>query len=83
MSVGIGEDWREQLGLLRPGWDSYKAAVISRKAMDTAAISLQVVSVVDGGLQVELHRDGYDLEIYFSPDGTVRGIMLGHESDDV
>ena len=61
---------------LPPNWDSYDAVTIEPKADDAAMAFIhgllgpmsavpRVVPLADGGLQLEWHRHGIDLEIVF------------------
>ncbi len=77
----IGEDWRTQLERLKPGWDSYGALAVSPKAIDAVACSLHVLPTTKGGIQVELHRDGYDIELYFSADGVLVGCCFSIDEE--
>jgi len=74
-------DRLEDLASLAPGWDSYGAksvaadmalaAVKFLAAVAAAAPSVHEPSIVplsDGGIQVEWHRGGIDLEVEFSDD---------------
>jgi hypothetical protein len=71
----------EDLASLAPGWDSYGAQSIQADATIAAVRFLasvaaafplisgpSIVPLADGGLQVEWHRAGIDLEIAFSDD---------------
>jgi hypothetical protein len=64
---------------LRRGWDTYDARPISYKSaedaltflsqiIDPAASPPAVVPLADGGVQIEWHRRGLDVEFAFSPD---------------
>ena len=55
---------------LEPGWDSYGAAPIDPRAVDRAILMLDSlaggwvpVPSCDGGVQLELHEGGFDIEI--------------------
>ena len=56
---------------LKPGWDSYGGKPISHKCLDKALSILselsdeyQMVPDPDGGVQLERHTGGLDIEIY-------------------
>lgn len=67
----------QRLTALRPGWDSYEAVPV-RASTATMAVQFlldhayrelappAVVPLSDGGIQLEWHRGGLDLEIAFS-----------------
>lgn len=59
---------------LKAGWDGYSAKPIDPRCIDRAAVlwgqvsgDWQVVPCADGGVQLEQHRDGLDIEITVSP----------------
>lgn len=64
---------------LEENWDSYGGQAIRREAVD-AAIRLRAavatepsfVPMSNGGVQVEWHRQGFDIELEISPDGTLQ-----------
>lgn len=62
----------DELKLLQPDWDSYGAPPIDLGAIERGKQLIatlpdwgwQIVPVCDGGIQIESHRSGYDVEIY-------------------
>ena len=67
---------------LQNGWDGANASPITSSALVAALMVLQetmawdtvppaVVPVADGGMQLEWHCTGVDLEVYIDPDGSV------------
>lgn len=63
---------------LKPDWDSYGARRISEDAIAIASeihaalmSKWQIVPVATGGVQIELHAAGIDIEIEINPDCTV------------
>lgn len=69
----------DELGNLPPNWDSYGAPEIDKKCIDRARRFFDFMSIVpcsDGGVQVEVHGGGVDMEIEFKPNGRV---SLGFE----
>ena len=62
---------------LEENWDSYGARTISQKEIDAAILALldtsgippQVVPTIGGGVQLEWHEFGCDIEIEFDADG--------------
>lgn len=66
----LGSAWQIQLGNLKPDWDSYGAPAISKDAIATLE-HFAVVPCSDGGIQLEVHRDGFNIEIEIAPDGTI------------
>jgi len=71
-----------ELNLLKDNWDSYGGKPITELALVGADLLLKALSGIqavepficpcsNGGLQLEWHRNGYDLEIEISPEGQV------------
>lgn len=60
------------------GWDSYGAAPLDDRAVDAVRAFLSwrwaVVPINSGGLQLERHDSGCDLEIEFGADGRLLSI---------
>lgn len=69
----LAEDWRRHLTALQPDWDTYGAPAITEEAMDALG-SFSVVPRCNGGLQLEVHSDGCDIEIEISPSGKISEI---------
>jgi hypothetical protein len=64
-------EW-DKLRALKPGWDSYGAPPISPDAIASARAWLagvQIVPTSHGGVQLEWHRHGVEVEVEFSADG--------------
>lgn len=64
---------------LKPGWDSYSAKPIDPRCIEKAFQLWReipgpwiVVPCADGGVQIEQHRDGLDIEITISPAGSTQ-----------
>ena len=74
----IGQDWRKDLESLQPDWNSYGSVRISSEALDTVA-AFSVVPRSQGGVQLEIHKDGFDLEIWIEPDGKIDGVLVGRK----
>lgn len=60
------------------GWDSYggepttqAAAVAALRFLDALRTAPAVVPCSDGGLQLEWHTAGYDIEVAFGTDGGI------------
>jgi hypothetical protein len=63
-----------KLRQLKHGWDSYGGLPPTPEAIAVAEILLQPGSLVpspDGGLQIEWHQGGYDIEITIDPRGSI------------
>src|SRR2546429_800812 len=71
-----------RIAALEPGWDGERAEPMSWRAFDAALMVLaetmsndtvppQIVPTYDGGLQLEWHCAGVDLEVYIQPNGQV------------
>ncbi len=63
---------------LNPDWDSYGACRIFMSAIATLE-HFSVVPCHDGGIQLEIHRDGFDVEIEISPSGQIRSALVSAE----
>ena len=62
-----------RLAELKGNWDSYGGLPIDAAAMERAKAWLRNAAVIpcsDGGVQLEWHSDGCDVEIVFRPDGS-------------
>lgn len=67
---------REDASLKRANWDTYGAPPITRTALDAADqmhSRWQAVPSSDGGVTLEVHSNGYDVEISFGPKGEAAG----------
>jgi len=73
------EERFQELLSLQPDWDSYGANAIEQKYLDQAKEFLEqvmredtampaLVPLADGGVQLEWHVNGFDVEICFSPE---------------
>jgi hypothetical protein len=71
----IGEDWVEKLLRLKANWDGYHAEPINLSAIETVK-GFSVVPKSDGGVQLETHRDGFDIEIDISSDGRITSALV-------
>lgn len=59
------------------GWDSYDGSPITDKAIRTAELTF-FVPTSDGGVQIELHADGWEIEIEIGPDGKIAEVYTKH-----
>ena len=84
-----------ELVQLPGGWDSYGAKPVSSDAARAATTLMvkeasavpnlaapAVVPTVRGGLQLEWHRQGVDLEIEFEPDGSGSWFAEDRETEE-
>jgi hypothetical protein len=76
----IGGPWRTTLQSLDPDWNSYGAKPISGLAIATID-KFATVPCSDGGIQLEVHRDGFDIEIMIGPDGRIKSASLSARSN--
>lgn len=70
----------EELRSLQENWDSYGARRITNDALDTASRWLDYVHVgpmSGGGIQIEVHMGGLDIEIEIEPDGSFGPWLVG------
>jgi hypothetical protein len=74
-----GPDPFAKLLELPENWDTYGGAKIDPRAVEAArrfqaallCASQSVVPICSGGVQIEMHRCGFDFEVAFNPDGTI------------
>ena len=87
----------DRLGSLGDGWDSYRGSPINPRAAEAVLSVLtgvadwdtpepSVVPTSIGGVQVEWHRNGLDLELEVMPSGDAFGLFFcdagtGHEEE--
>lgn len=64
-----------ELGKLKAGWDGRGSAAITDEAIATAK-NLTPCPLGHGGLQIDLHAGGVDLEVEIAPDGQVISVMM-------
>jgi len=73
-------------------WDGYKASRISQRAVETTILLLldcapedmaapHMVPVNNGGVQLEWHEQGIDLEIEVSPSGMIEAELVVEAED--
>ena len=82
-SVGapqLREDWQQRLALLGPGWDADGGKAITSKAIETLG-RFAAVPCSDGGIQLEVHRAGYDIEIEIGPDGRIASVLVDSDPE--
>ncbi len=77
----LGGGWRQTLLALEEDWDSYGAVPIAVAALETLA-GFSVVPCSSGGIQLEVHRDGYDIEIEIDAVGRIVRVSVGHEAPE-
>lgn len=67
------------LAALQENWDGYGATRIKQPALDVLA-ALTAVPCVDGGVQIEWVRNGWDVTIMLDPDGGFKGVIAERTS---
>lgn len=75
----ITQRLRDDASLRQRGWDSYGADPIQDAALDAADALYarwQAVPTNSGGVQLELHTSGWDIELEIGPDGQPRGALV-------
>ena len=75
----IGGPWAAHLFALGPNWDGYGGKPITPAAVKTIE-HFAAVPCSDGGIQLEIHRDGFDIEIVVGPDGTIESALVAREN---
>lgn len=71
----LGEEWQSGLMLLPEDWDGERGKPITAAAIKTVE-SFSTVPCSDGGIQLEIHRDGFDIEICIEPDGRIEEVLV-------
>ena len=73
----LRSNWQEQLRELKTDWNSYGSKPITDAAISTIE-SFATTPTNQGGIQLEIHRDGYDIEIEIDADGRIVNCLLCH-----
>ena len=76
MKDAVNADFVQSLRDLPLNWDSYGSPKIGEGALKVLQ-GLQVVPTSPGGIQVEWHCNGYDLEIEFNAAGGLETVLWG------
>ena len=71
----LKDDWQAEMRNLQPNWDSYGGRQISESAI-SAIESFCVVPLSNGGIQLEVHLDGFDVEISVNADGRIDETLI-------
>ena len=80
MAPLLKENWQERLLALEANWNSYGALPIAPSAVATVE-QFATVPTNHGGINLEIHRNGYDIEIEIGPDGKIVSCLLCHEAE--
>jgi hypothetical protein len=72
----LRDDWWRELLRLPDNWNGYGAKRITEAAISTLG-SFAAVPTAVGGITLEVHRDGLDIEIEIGPDGRLLPILIG------
>jgi hypothetical protein len=74
----IGGRWQTELRALRPDWDNEQAPKIGEAAISTVE-RFATVPCFHGGIQLEIHQDGWDIEIEILVDGRIKSVLVTQE----
>jgi hypothetical protein len=74
MAPTLGENWPARLPK-EADWDREGAPPTSAEAIKTLQ-EFSVVPCSSGGLQLEVHRDGFDIEIVIRADGRIESAWV-------
>jgi hypothetical protein len=75
MPPQLKDDWPAELRRLKAEWDSYRGRPITEEAI-AALGSFYVTPCSDGGLQLEAHQGGFDIEIVIDASGKIESGMI-------
>lgn len=71
----LGGNWESELRSLQFGWDSYDGKPITEAAIETVK-QFAIVPSSHGGVQIEIHRDRFDIEICIGADGRIDSALV-------
>jgi hypothetical protein len=71
----LKDDWMAELRRLEPNWNSYQGRRITEEAI-TVLANFYVTPISDGGVQLEVHQDGFDIEIVIGASGKLESGMI-------
>ncbi len=71
----IADQWQKELRSLRYGWNGDKGEQITDAAI-WAVESFHTVPCSDGGIQLQIHRSGWDIEIVVDSEGEIISCLL-------
>lgn len=74
----LGEAWQSGLRLLPKDWNSYGSKEITQAAIKSVE-SFATVPCSGGGIQLEVHRDGWDIEICIDAEGRIESVLTACE----
>lgn len=74
--AAISRAKRDDLAALAEDWDGYGAAPLTAEVLSILDV-LAVVPINTGGLQIEWHTLGWDVEVEIAPDGSPAGFWMG------
>lgn len=64
-------------GCRKDNWDGHGSAAVTKAAIDTAC-TMQVVPLPGGGIQIEWHAGGMDIEIEIDETGRIADVWSQH-----
>lgn len=69
-----------ELGQLHQGWDGHDGVPTRQEAISTA-LAAHAVPMSDGGLQLEWHAGGANIEIEIDPEGNFASVSWSRPND--
>ena len=79
MAPTLKDNWQERLRELPENWDGERGVPITAKAIATVE-QFATVPIGFGGVQLEIHRDGYDIEIQIGSNGRILSVLCAHDN---
>jgi hypothetical protein len=74
--IKLGDNWEERLRALPDSWnDDVPSYRITSEAIGTLK-AFGVAPMPDGGIQLEIHRDGRDIKIEIASSGKLGAIIV-------
>jgi hypothetical protein len=76
----LKDAWVHKLRRLGPDWNSYGSPPISEAAIQSVRSLTNIIPASEGGVQMEWHTNGYDIELVFAKDGSgIEAVSISHD----
>jgi hypothetical protein len=71
----LKDDWMAELRRIQTNWNAYLGCPITNAAIEALG-SVYVTPTTNGGVQLEVHRDGFDIEIVIDASGKLESGLI-------